>query len=167
MRTSRLSVSVSVTVALSTLALGAACSPRDNPAAAPPTATVADSIPTWLLARAVQERGITAKATARHDFQFTDKIAASGITFVHHIVDDAGRAYKADHYDHGTAVCAADVDNDGRTDLFFVSQRGSSELWRNAGGDKFTDITTSSGRTAGFCHLQTAKYLPCSRPQNQ
>ena len=145
MRTSRLFSSVSVTVALSTLALGAACSPRDNPAAAPPTATVADSIPTWLLARAVQERGITAKATARHDFQFTDKIAASGITFVHHIVDDAGRAYKADHYDHGTAVCAADVDNDGRTDLFFVSQRGSSELWRNAGGDKFTDITTSSG----------------------
>ncbi len=134
---------VSFSLALSVLALGAACTTSDKPAAA--AATAADSIPTWLLARALQERGLTAKSTARHDFQFSDKIASSGITFVHQIVDDAGRAYKANHYDHGTGVCAADVDNDGKMDVFFVSQRGSSELWRNAGGGTFTDITTSSG----------------------
>ena len=145
MRTSRFFPCISVTAAFTALVLGAACSQRDKTAAAPSTAAVADSIPTWLLARAVQERGFTAKATARHDFQFTDRIAASGITFVHRIVDDAGRAYKANHYDHGSALCAADVDDDGRTDVFFVSQRGSSELWHNAGGDKFTDITSSSG----------------------
>src|SRR5207247_443966 len=29
-----------------------------------------------------------------YQFQFTDKLKESGITFVHHIVDDAGKTYK-------------------------------------------------------------------------
>ncbi len=116
-----------------------------SPAAAEAATPPAASIPSWLLARDLEERTQTAKSPVVHDFLFTDARDASGITFTHHIVDDAGRAYKADHYDHGTGICAADVDNDGRTDVFFVSQRGSSELWRNVGNGKFTDITTASG----------------------
>jgi ectoine hydroxylase len=44
-----------------------------------------------------------------HDFQFTDRLAESGITFRHRIVDDAGRTYKAAHYDHGNGLAIADV----------------------------------------------------------
>jgi hypothetical protein len=83
--------------------------------------------------------------TAFHDFQFTDRLADSGITFRHHIVDDAGRAYKAVHYDHGNGVAVADVDGDGLLDLYFVSQTGGNELWKNLGGGKFQNITASAG----------------------
>ena len=49
------------------------------------------------------------------------------------------------HYDHGTGVAAADVDGDGRTDLYFVSQLGTNELWRNLGGGRFENITARAG----------------------
>ncbi len=54
-----------------------------------------------------------AGAPVFHDFQFTDRIADSGITFRHRIVDDAGKTYKAAHYDHGNGIAIADVDGDG------------------------------------------------------
>ncbi len=82
---------------------------------------------------------------AFHDFQFADRVVQSGITFKHHIVDDAGKTYKAAHYDHGTGIAIADVDGDGRSDVYFVSQAGGNQLWRNVGGGKFEDITTSAG----------------------
>jgi len=40
--------------------------------------------------------------------QFTDRLAESGITFKHGIVDDAGRTYKGVHYDHGNGIAIAD-----------------------------------------------------------
>lgn len=79
------------------------------------------------------------------DFKFTDRQPESGITFEHHIVDDAGRFYKPVHYDHGNGIVAADVDGDGREDIYFVNQRGGSELWKNLGGGRFRDITKSAG----------------------
>ncbi len=78
-------------------------------------------------------------------FQFTNQVRESGIRFEHHIVDDAGKDYKAAHYDHGNAVAAADVDGDGWVDLFFTTQLGRNELWRNLGGGKFVDITDEAG----------------------
>jgi hypothetical protein len=48
-----------------------------------------------------------------HDFRFTDELAASGIRFVHRVVDEAGRNYKGVHYDHGNGIAIADVDGDG------------------------------------------------------
>lgn len=68
--------------------------------------------------------------TVFHQFQFTDRIAESGITFVHHIVEDAGKHYKAVHYDHGNGIAVADVDGDGLYDIYFVNQTGGSELWK-------------------------------------
>ena len=85
-----------------------------------------------------------------HDFSFTDRRADSGITFKHDVVEDAGRAYKAAHYDHGNGLAIADIDGDGLLDLYFVNQAGSSQLWRNLGGGRFEDATAAAGvGTAG------------------
>ncbi len=80
-----------------------------------------------------------------HGFTFTNRQAWSGITFEHRVVDDAGKYYKAVHYDHGTGIAAADVNLDGKTDLYFVSQLGGNELWQNLGGGKFKNTTAEAG----------------------
>lgn len=95
--------------------------------------------------RADSQRALAKHSSVRHDFHFTDRLAESGIQFVNRIVDDAGRAYKAVHYDHGTGIAAADVDGDGLPDLYLVSQLGRNELWRNLGGGRFEDITAAAG----------------------
>jgi hypothetical protein len=80
-----------------------------------------------------------------YQFHFTDKVKDSGITFVHHIVDDAGIDYKPVHYDHGNGIAVADVDGDGLYDIYFVNQVGGNELWKNLGGGKFKNITKEAG----------------------
>src|SRR2546422_2930098 len=82
---------------------------------------------------------------AFHDFQFSDRYEESGIRFEHHPVDDAAKNYKAVHYDHGNGLAVADVDSDGRLDIYFVNQLGSNQLWRNLGHGKFENITSSAG----------------------
>lgn len=80
-----------------------------------------------------------------YQFQFTDRLEESGITFVHRIVNDAGKTYKPVHYDHGTGIAVADVDGDGLYDIYFVNQLGGNELWKNLGGGKFRNITAEAG----------------------
>jgi len=106
----------------------------------------------WLQRFAEQQRKAMAGVSAFHDFQFTDRVAESGITFKHVIVDDAGRTYKAAHYDHGNGMAVADVDGDGRLDIYFTSQVGGNQLWKNVGNGRaagngigFEDITASAG----------------------
>jgi hypothetical protein len=99
----------------------------------------------WLTrAKDAQVKAI-AGVSAFHDFQFTDRLADTGITFKHRIVDDAGRTYKAAHYDHGNGLAVADVDGDGLLDIYFVTQVGGNQLWRNRGGGKFENITAAAG----------------------
>ena len=64
---------------------------------------------------------------------------------MHRIVEDAGKHYKAVHYDHGTGVAVADVDGDGLYDIYFVNQVGGNELWKNPGGGRFENITREAG----------------------
>src|SRR6186997_2715445 len=99
----------------------------------------------WLQKLGDAQAKAMAGVAAFHDFQFTDRLSASGIMFRHRIVDDAGKTYKAAHYDHGNGLAIADVDGDGRTDLYFVNQVGGNQLWRNAGGGRFEDVTASAG----------------------
>lgn len=73
-----------------------------------------------------------------HDFRFSDAIAASNISFVNRML------HAKNHYDHGTGVAVADVDRDGLLDIYFVSQLGDNELWRNVGGGKFENITDAA-----------------------
>ncbi|MCP4656399.1 MAG: CRTAC1 family protein [bacterium] len=80
-----------------------------------------------------------------HGFSFTDRREQSGITFRHQMVDDIGIRYKPVHYDHGNGIAAADVDGDGLEDLYFLTQLGTNELWRNLGNGKFENITQAAG----------------------
>ena len=91
-----------------------------------------------LPARAKAQRDTVGQFTVDYDFQFTDRVKESGITFVNHVVDDAGRYYKKVHYDHGTGIAAADVDGDGLIDLYFVNQVGGNQLYKNLGGSSGT-----------------------------
>ncbi len=80
-----------------------------------------------------------------HGFRFEDRVEASGITFLHRAVDDVKKHYRPVHYDHGNGLAAADVDGDGRPDLYFVNQVGKSGLWKNLGGGAFRDVTDEAG----------------------
>ena len=122
------------------------CAPRSTP---PPAITIRVPDPD-IGVRTLEERRLAQLATSpalgvAHDFRFTDRLLESGISFVHGVVDDAGSRHKAVHYDHGTGLAAADVDGDGRPDLYFVNQLGSNQLWRNLGSGRFEDITQRAG----------------------
>ena len=98
-----------------------------------------------LAARAKAQGRSVSEFKVFYQFHFTDKLRESGITFVHRAVDDAGIDYKPVHYDHGTGLAVADVDNDGLYDIYFVNQVGGNELWKNLGGGKFKNITKEAG----------------------
>ena len=98
-----------------------------------------------LPARKAAQLAAARQIGAFHDFQFTDRLPESGITFRHQGTDDSGRDYKAVHYDHGNGLAAADVDGDGLLDLYFVSQLGESQLWKNLGNGKFRNLTAEAG----------------------
>jgi hypothetical protein len=100
---------------------------------------------TTLNARARAQRASVDRFKVVYDFQFTDRVKESGITFVHRVVDDAGIAYKPVHYDHGNGIAVADVDGDGLPDIYFTNQIGGNQLWKNLGGGRFADITKDAG----------------------
>jgi len=136
-------------VALSFLlfSASAALSAPAAPSKALPTiATPSDDPGAASLARRMKDQSAAAEAVhAFVGFRLHHHEAESGIDFTHHIVDDGGRAYKQVHYDHGNGLAAADVDGDGRVDLYFLTQLGRNELWRNLGGGRFEDITDKAG----------------------
>src|SRR6185436_19027667 len=100
---------------------------------------------TTLNARARAQRASVDRFKVAYDFQFTDRVKESGITFVHRVVDDAAAAYKPVHYDHGNGIAVADVDGDGLPDIYFTNQIGGNQLWKNLGGGRFADITADAG----------------------
>jgi len=136
--------------ALAPLALFAALSVVDSPARAQNAPEVVE-IPSpdagvaVLGPRARQQAQEAQGSPAFLGFRFEDRVEASGITFVHRIVDDAGKYYKPVHYDHGNGVAVADVDVDGRLDLYFTTQIGSNELWHNRGDGTFESWTSRAG----------------------
>ena len=100
---------------------------------------------TWMKERAQKQFGTVGDFKVFYEFQFTDRLPQSNITFVNRVVDDAAKNYKAAHYDHGNGVAVADVNGDGLLDIYFVNQLGANQLCKNLGGGKFEDITDASG----------------------
>ena len=96
------------------------------------------------LRRRQQEQALR-ESKLQSNFRFSDRTLASGITFRHECVDDAGKNWKPAHYDHGNGVAVADVDGDGLLDLYFTTQLGSNRLYRNLGNATFKDITSEAG----------------------
>jgi cytochrome oxidase Cu insertion factor (SCO1/SenC/PrrC family) len=105
--------------------------------------------PKWIAERRTAQAAAEKSIAAPHNFTFTDRIGSTGISFVDVNSVDIGKYYRATHYDHGTAVAAADVDGDGRLDLYFANQAGKNSLYRNLGGGRFEDITARAGVAVG------------------
>lgn len=99
----------------------------------------------WMETRSKVQAEALKTAEIFHDFSFTDQVRESGILFRSRIVDDAGREHKPCHYDHGNGLAIADVDGDDLPDVYFVTQVGENQLWRNKGDGTFEDITSSAG----------------------
>ena len=98
--------------------------------------------PKWLSARMEKQLATKPDFQVFHDFRFSDLAPESGITFEHKSVDYACKINIAAHYDHGNGIAVADVDGDGLLDIYFGTQLGENQLWRNLGSGKFQDITT-------------------------
>lgn len=101
--------------------------------------------PDWVDVRMRTQVRLVEQSDVFSGFKFSDAIANSDITFRHRVVDDASIEYKAVHYDHGNAIAVADVDLDGLHDIYFTTQAGSNELWRNLGNGRFENVTTEAG----------------------
>jgi enediyne biosynthesis protein E4 len=98
-----------------------------------------------LPARKAAQLAAAKQITVFHGFQFTDRQPESGITFRNQGTDDSGVHYKAVHYDHGNGIAVADVDGDGLPDIYFVTQLGENQLWKNLGHGKFRNVTAEAG----------------------
>ena len=62
-----------------------------------------------------------------------------------HFVDVTAEAGIADSEGRGLGVVAADVDDDGRVDLFVANDTTANYLWHNLGGMRFEEAGISSG----------------------
>ena len=103
------------------------------------------TVPDWFQKRAMSQVKALAASKVYFQFNFSDRLEESGITFRNWVTPNGGKHFKAAHYDHGNGIVIADVDNDGLSDIYFTSYIGGNELWRNLGGGKFENITKKAG----------------------
>jgi cytochrome oxidase Cu insertion factor (SCO1/SenC/PrrC family) len=99
----------------------------------------------WLETREKQQRRAAQDWKVFHDFSFANRVEESGIDFRPQIVDEQRWRMQVNHYDHGNGIAVADVDGDGRLDVYLVAQAGSNGLYRNLGNGKFENITDAAG----------------------
>lgn len=87
-------------------------------------------------------------------FQVLDS-TRTGIGFVNQVRNtDQFNIIDYLYFYNGAGVAAGDLNNDGLTDLYFVSNQGKNTLYQNKGGLKFENITEKAG-VEGFSDWQT------------
>ncbi|MFC5409938.1 VCBS repeat-containing protein [Larkinella bovis] len=87
-------------------------------------------------------------------FQSLDS-TRTGIGFVNRVQNtDKFNIIDYLYFYNGAGVAAGDINNDGLTDLYFVSNQGKNRLYLNKGGMTFEDITPKAG-VEGFSDWQT------------
>jgi hypothetical protein len=101
--------------------------------------------PAWLEPRMKAQLETAKDFGVLHDFRFQDLAAESGIDFRNQMTEDSGVHHKAVHYDHGNGIAVADVDSDGKLDIYFTNQIGPNALFRNLGNGRFEDWTERAG----------------------
>ncbi|HSC39293.1 MAG TPA: VCBS repeat-containing protein, partial [Chitinophagaceae bacterium] len=70
----------------------------------------------------------------------------TGIDFTNRVVDSKEmNIFNYHNFYNGGGVAAGDINNDGRPDLFFVSNQGQCKLYLNKGNWKFDDISSKAG----------------------
>lgn len=82
--------------------------------------------------------------------------AATNINFVNKVPNIKGKLSIVDYlyYYNGGGVAAGDINNDGLTDLFFVSNLNKNKLFINKGDLKFEDVSERAG-IGGFSEWKT------------
>ena len=99
----------------------------------------------WLESRQKAQMATADQFDVFYDFRFYDYRPESGIEFHHYAVDCSRIAYKPVHYNHGNGIAIADIDNDGMLDIYFLTQVGSNQLWRNVQYGAFENVTEVTG----------------------
>jgi hypothetical protein len=70
----------------------------------------------------------------------------TGIDFVNKVVDTKDfNVFKYRNFYNGGGVAIGDLNNDGKPDIFFVSNQGQCKLYLNKGNWKFEDVTEKAG----------------------
>ena len=72
--------------------------------------------------------------------------SVTGVDFVNHVEENFTNFFARFQYVYnGGGVAIGDVDGDGLSDLFFTANEQANRLYRNLGGMRFEDVTTSAG----------------------
>lgn len=90
--------------------------------------------------------GVVLVSQERAPAGFSHVLNESAIRFRHTAIDsETGTTWKLNQYDHGSGVLVADVNNDGRDDIYFLNFVGDNGLWMNRGNGMFEDATQKAG----------------------
>lgn len=76
-----------------------------------------------------------------------EKLASeeTGINFTNQLTEDVNHSIiNYIYFYNGSGLCAGDINNDGLSDLYFVSNQGENKLYLNKGNLKFEDVTATA-----------------------